>query len=203
VLPRIHFITDLPHTPARVIDEIVGMGVDAVQVRAKDLTDRELFEFTREVIRIACGRARVVVNDRLDIALSTGADGVHLGLDDLPVAEARRLAPEGFLIGGTCRTAAQALQAKADGADYVGAGPVFVSTTKAGLPDPLGLDTLAEIARVLPTIAIAGITAERVPAVMATGAYGVAVIAAVSRAPDPPRAAREVVDAVLAPQRVR
>lgn len=83
MLPRIHFITDLPHTPARVIDEIVGMGVDAVQIRAKDLTDRELFEFTREVIRIVGGRATVVVNDRLDIALSTGADGVHLGLDDL------------------------------------------------------------------------------------------------------------------------
>lgn len=203
MLPRIHFITDLPHTPASVVDEIVGMGVDAVQIRAKDLTDRELYEFTREVIRTVSGRATVIVNDRLDIALATGADGVHLGLDDLPVAAARRLAPEGFLVGGTCRNAAQARRAKADGADYVGAGPVFVSTTKAGLPPPLGLNALAEIAGVLPTVAISGITAERIPAVMATGAHGVAVIAAVSRAPDPGRAAREVVDAVLAPQRVR
>lgn len=203
MLPRIHLITDLPRTPASVIEDIVGMGVDAVQIRAKHLSDRELFAFTADVIRVVGGRAKVIVNDRLDIALATGADGVHLGLDDLPIAAARRLAPEGFLVGGTCRTASQARQAKADGADYVGAGPVFASTTKAGLPSPVGLEALAEIAAVLPAIAISGITAQRIPAVMTAGAHGVAVIAAVSRAPDPPRAAREVIDAVLAPQRVR
>jgi thiamine-phosphate pyrophosphorylase len=203
VLPRIHVITDLPHTPLGVIDDIVGMGVDAIQVRAKDLTDRELFEFTVGVIGVVDGRAKVIVNDRLDIALAAGADGVHLGLDDLPVAEARRLAPAGFLIGGTCRTVAQALIARAAGADYVGVGPVFVSTTKAGLPDPLGLCPLAEISGILPVIAISGITVDRIPEVMAAGAHGVAVIAAVSRAADPPREARRVVDAVLAPIAVR
>lgn len=201
MLPRIHVITDLPHTPLDLLDEIVGTGVDAIQVRAKHLTDRELFDLVAEVIRTVGGRAKVIVNDRLDIAFATGADGVHLGLDDLPVAEARRLAPEGFLIGGTCRNVAQARLARADGADYVGAGPIFTSTTKAGLPDPLGLTSLADIARVLPTIAISGITADRVPVVMAAGAHGVAVVASVSRAPDPVAASREVVDAVLAPAR--
>ncbi|MDQ3156099.1 MAG: thiamine phosphate synthase [Actinomycetota bacterium] len=203
MLPRIHVITELPCTPPAVIDEIVGMGVDAIQVRAKDLTDRELFDFTVTVIRTVGARAKVIVNDRLDIALASGADGVHLGLTDLPVARARRLAPEGFLVGGTCRNVVDALRAKEDGADYVGVGPIYPSTTKTGLPDPIGLSTLGEIARLLPVIAISGITLERIPQIMAAGAHGVAVIAAVSRAPDPARAAREVVDAVQLPLVVR
>ena len=196
MLPRVHVITDLPYTPLEVIDEIVSLGVDAVQVRAKQLTDRELLEFAREVVRTVGDRAKVIVNDRLDIALAVGADGVHLGLDDLAVAHARRLAPAGFLIGGTCRNVLQARQAYADGADYVGVGPIYRSTTKAGLPEPLGLDTLAAVSEILPAIAISGITVERVPEVMAAGAHGVALIAAVSRAPDPARAARDVVDTV-------
>jgi thiamine-phosphate pyrophosphorylase len=198
VLPRVHVITDLPHTPPELIDEIVRLGVDAVQVRAKHLTDRELFEFAEGVVRTVRKRARVIVNDRLDIALAAGADGVHLGLDDVPVAPARRLAPNGFLIGGTCRNARQARQAYADGADYVGVGPIYPSTTKQGLPEPLGLHVLAEISGILPAIAISGITVDRVPGVMAAGAHGVALIAAVSRAPDPTRAARDVVAAVHA-----
>jgi thiamine-phosphate pyrophosphorylase len=197
VLPRVHVITDLPHTPPEMIDEIVRLGVDAVQVRAKHLTDRELFEFARDVVRTVGGRAKIIVNDRLDIALAVGADGVHLGLDDVPVAQARRLTPVGFLVGGTCRNASQARRARADGADYVGVGPIYRSTTKAGLPEPLGLTALTEIAGILPTIAISGITVDRVPDVMATGCHGVALIAAVSRASDPARAARDVVDAML------
>ena len=199
MLPRIHVITDLPHTTVHVIDEIVGMGVDAIQVRAKHLTDRELLDFTVEVIRAVDGRAKVIVNDRLDIAFAAGADGVHLGLDDLPVAKARRLAPEGFLIGGTCRNVAQARQAQADGADYVGVGPIYPSTSKIGLPDPIGLAILGDVAAVLPAIAISGIDAGRIRDVMAAGAHGVAVVAAISRAPDPAAAAREVIDAVLSP----
>ncbi len=198
MLPRVHVITDLPHTPPEVIDQIVSAGVDAVQVRAKHLTDRHLFEFARDVVRTVGNRARVIINDRLDIALAAGAGGVHLGLDDLPVAQARRLAPKGFLIGGTCRNVAQARQAYADGADYVGVGPIYPSTTKPGLPKPLGVATLTEISGILPAIAISGITVDRVPDVMAAGAHGVALIAAVSRASDPARAAREVVAAVHA-----
>jgi len=198
VLPRVHVITDLPHTPPEMIDEIVSAGADAVQVRAKHLTDRELYELAQDVVRTVGARAKVIVNDRLDIALAVGADGVHLGLDDLPVARARRLAPAGFLIGGTCRNVQHARQAYADGADYVGVGPIYPSTTKTGLPEPLGFDALSAISEIIPAIAISGITAERVPEVMAAGAHGVAVIAAVSRASDPPRAARDVVAAVRA-----
>lgn len=198
MLPRVHVITDLPHIAPEMIDEIVSAGVDAVQVRAKHLTDRELFEFAQDVVRTVGNRARVIVNDRLDIALAAGADGVHLGRSDVPVAQARRLAPHGFLIGATCRNAGQARQAHVDGADYVGAGPIYPSTTKSGLPAPLGLDALAEISGILPAIAISGITVDRVPEVMAAGVHGVALIAAVSRTPDPPLAARDIVTAVLA-----
>lgn len=196
MLPRVHVITDLPYTPPEMIDGIVRTGVDAVQVRAKHLTDRKLFEFAQDVVRTVGTRAKVIVNDRLDIALAAGAGGVHLGLDDVPVAQARRLAPRGFLVGGTCRNLGQARQAYADGADYVGVGPIYPSTTKQGLPEPLGLDALAAISGILPAIAISGITTDRVPDVMAAGAHGVAVIAAVSRAADPARAARDVVTAV-------
>jgi thiamine-phosphate pyrophosphorylase len=172
--------------------------VDAVQVRAKHLDDRELLSFARDVIAaVRPAGAKVVVNDRLDVALAAGADGVHLGLDDLPVPEARALAPDGFLVGGTCRHAEHARAAREAGADYVGVGPVYPSTTKTtGLPDPIGLGTLRLAAAVLPAIAISGITVERVPEVMAAGAYGVAVVAALSRAEDPAAAAETLVAAV-------
>lgn len=199
VLPRIHCITDFSsyddHALA-VLDAVVAEGVDAVQVRAKSLTDRELWAFTRALVdRLAGTPARVIVNDRLDIALAAGAHGVHLGLTDLPVAEARRLAPQGFLVGGTCRNVEHAQTARAQAADYVGVGPVYPTTTKEGLPDPIGLDVLREAAQLLPAVAISGINAERTPDVMATGAYGIAVASAICRSPDPVLAAKGLVDA--------
>lgn len=201
VLPRIHCITDFPCTERETLDllaDVVDEGVDAVQVRAKHLNDRDLVAFTRMVIdRLRTTSAKVIVNDRLDIALAAGANGVHLGLDDLTVADARRIAPAGFLIGGTCRGPEDAQRAKAEGADYVGVGPVYPTATKDGLPDPIGLETLRETAKILPAIAIAGINADRVPDVMAAGAYGVAVVGAISRADHPRNAAQEIVDAVL------
>lgn len=115
----------------------------------------------------------MIVNDRLDLA----------------VADARALAPAGFLVGATCRSPEHAARARADDA---GVGPVH-ATTKLGLPNPLGLDVLAATAREIPAIAIGGITAVRVRDVMATGAHGVA---AVWEDPDPPRAAREIAELV-------
>lgn len=200
VLPRIHCITDLPSYDNRalsLLEAVVREGVDAVQVRAKSVSDREVVAFTRALVeRLAGTPAAVIVNDRVDIALVAGAQGVHLGRDDLAVAEARRLAPEGFLVGGTCRNADQAREAKAQGADYVGVGPVYPTTTKSGLPDPIGLDVLRDAARVLPAIAISGINAERAPEVMAAGAYGIAVASAICRSPQPGLSARELVGAV-------
>ena len=201
VLPRIHCITDLRTRPAdsclALLEAVCRAGVDAVQVRAKHLTDRELVGFTRDVVAsVRPLGATVVVNDRVDVALAADADGVHLGRDDLSVADARRQVPDGFLVGGTCRGVQHAERARDEGADYVGVGPVFPTSSKTGLPDPVGVGTLRQVAPVLPTVAISGITGERVPEVMAAGAHGIAVIAAISRAQDPVAAARDLVAAV-------
>lgn len=121
-----------------------------------------------------------------------------MGSNDLPIADAKALVPAGFLIGATCRHRADAERARADGADYAGVGPVHLSSTKMGLPDPIGLRALSAAAQSIPAIAIGGITADRVPAVLRAGAHGVAVAAAVWQALDPPRAAKEIVDLVHA-----
>ena len=190
LVPRFHVIT--PVVPVVSLRAIVAEGVDAIQVRDKSADDRTLLEFARAVRSLGIC---VIVNDRVDIALASGADGVHLGAADLPVAAARRLAP-GLMIGATCRSRDDAVAARDAGASYVGVGPVFESTTKTDLPSPLGLSGLAAVGGALPMIAIAGITAARVPAVLSAGAHGVAVVAAVSEAPDPPAAAREFASAL-------
>lgn len=200
MVPRVHLITDLPLLDRAALDRVVALveaGVDAVQVRAKQATARELVAWTRSLVA-AVGPlgAAVLVNDRIDLALAAGADGVHLGLDDLSVADARALAPSGFLVGATCRGSEHAREARAAGADYAGVGPVHATTTKAGLPAPIGLEPLRAAARVLPVIAIGGLTAAHVPDVMAAGAHGVAVVSAVWSAEDPPAAAKEIVDLV-------
>jgi thiamine-phosphate pyrophosphorylase len=195
-VPRFHVIT--PVVPTALLCALVAEGVDAIQVRDKAADDRALLAFaTAAVQALRPLGARVIVNDRVDIALGAGADGVHLGATDVPVSVARSIGP-GLLVGATCRSFEEALAARDAGASYVGVGPVFESTTKAGLPSPLGLSGLAAVVGALPVVAIAGITADRVPSVLAAGAHGVAVVAAVSRAPDPRAAAREIASALRA-----
>ena len=199
LLPRIFCLVsssdDLALLPA-----FAGAGVAGFQVRDKAATTRELLALTAAVIeRVDAYDACVVVDDRLDVALASGAHGVHLGAVDLPLAEARRIADAvapGLLIGATCRDRA-AVEAAADaGADYAGFGPVFATTSKAGLPDPLGVDAVTAAAGVLPLIAIGGISTASAGAVRAVGAHGVAVIGGLWRQPDPHQAAKELVEAV-------
>ncbi|MGY0389495.1 thiamine phosphate synthase [Nocardioides sp. WG-D5] len=176
------------------------VGVTGFQVRDKTATTRELLALTAAVIeRVGTYEACVVVDDRLDVALAAGADGVHLGASDLPVAEARRIADAvapGLVIGATCRDRAAVEAAAAAGADYAGFGPVFATTSKAGLPSPLGVAAVTDAAGVLPLIAIGGISAESAGPVHAAGAHGVAVIGGLWRQPDPLQAAKELVKAV-------
>ena len=196
LVPRFHVIT--PVVPTSLLHGLVSAGVDAIQVRDKDADDRALLSFVRmavDAVRpLGC---RVIVNDRVDVALAGGADGVHLGARDLPVSAARALAP-GLIVGATCRSHDEVVAAKDAGATYAGVGPVFETVTKTGLPAPLGTAGLAAATGVLPVVAIAGITAARVPGVLAAGAHGVAVAAAVGRAPDPPAAAKEIASALFA-----
>ncbi len=176
-----------------LLGDLAEAGIDGFQVRDKLATTRELVELTRVVIgAVRPFGATVVVDDRLDVALATGADGVHLGADDLPVELAVASAPH-LLVGATCRDRGDVERAAAAGAAYAGFGPVFATTSKVGLPPALGVPAVAAASGVLPLMAIGGIAAGRVRPVLDAGAHGVAVIGAIWRAPDPVAAAKELV----------
>lgn len=207
---QLHVVTDgrPSRDPLAVLEAVLSVGrgpagggaaVDVVQVRAKGLSDRDLYGFAGAVLA-AC-RARsvaCVVNDRVDLALAVGADGVHLGDEDLPVEVARRLLGPAAIVGATARDAKGAQAVVAAGASYVGVGPCFATATKDGLPDPIGPGGLAAVVAAVaaPVVAIGGVTAERVPALRAAGAAGVAVVGAVSEAEDPAAAVRALRDAL-------
>lgn len=175
-----------------LLPALADAGVDGFQVRAKSLDGRALTALVERVVgAVRPAGAMVLVNDRLDVALAAGADGVHLGRVDVPVAAARRIAPD-LVVGATCRTRAEVESAARDGASYAGFGPVFATASKEGLPDPLGPAAVSAAAGVLPLIAIGGIDAARVAAVVAAGAHGVAVIGGIWRQPDPVSAAKEL-----------
>lgn len=156
----------------------VARGVDLIQVREKDLSGRALEDLVRQTVRTArSGRARVLVNDRLDVALASGAHGVHLPADGHPVSAVRKLVPAGFLIGRSTHSLEEARRADSEGADLLVFGPVFETTSKPG-ERPVGLDALAEVVRQVrtPVFALGGVGPGEVRAVATTGAAGVAGI---------------------------
>lgn len=175
---------DHPVEQARVA---IGGGARVVQLRMKDAPAGAVLEAARQVVALAAGRALVIVNDRADLALLAGADGVHLGDDDLPVPEARRLVGPGLLVGRTTRTLGEARAAVEAGADHVGYGPIFASRSKALPVPPRGVAALAEVAGALgvPVVAIGGIGEATIGEVARAGAACAAVIDAVFGSPDP------------------
>jgi thiamine-phosphate pyrophosphorylase len=200
---RLQVLTDLEADadPLLVVDAALAAGAPVIQVRAKALTDRELFGLAEAVVsRCRAAGATSLIDDRLDVAMATGADGVHLGDEDLPVDVARRVLGPDAVIGATARDPESARARVAEGADYLGVGPTYDTTTKLGLPTALGPTAVGEVAAAVdvPVIAISGITAARVPEVMAAGVHGVAVVAAVSRADDPGRATTDLLSAIEA-----
>lgn len=201
LLGRCHLITD-PRSGLAQLDVVraaVEAGIDAVQVRVKGAGDAEVLELVTAVLAVcAPAGAQCIVDDRVDVVMAAGADGVHLGAEDLPVAAARAIAGPRLLIGATARDAESAASAIAAGASYVGVGPAFASSTKPDLPPPIGIAGVAAVcdAVAVPVIAIGGITPARAGALISAGAYGVAVTAAIHRADDPAAAAAELVAAV-------
>ena len=171
---------------ARRIEDAVKAGVDWVQIREKELPARKLADLTRGAIeaseRAAGGRARILVNDRFDVAWAAGAAGVHAGETSLPIgalAEARRtLGSKSFLVGASCHARSEVASAAADGADYVFFGPVFTTPSKAAFGAPQGLAKLAEACKAarIPVIAIGGITVENAGSCREAGAAGIAAI---------------------------
>jgi len=162
------------------VRRVTVAGVDWIQVRERDLSGRALAELVTEVLKIARAGARptrVLVNDRLDVALATGADGVHLPSHGLPTGAVRGLAPAGFLIGRSCHSPADVQAAAAEGADLCVLGPVFATPSKADMGPPLGLSAFRSLGDVtIPVLALGGVTLENAAACRAAGAAGLAAI---------------------------
>jgi thiamine-phosphate pyrophosphorylase len=201
-------ITDASCGEGRSIVDVVRAalagGARSIQLRGKDQPAREQAALARALLRETrrCG-ALLFVNDRLDVALAAGADGAHLGQDDLPMDAARRIAPPGFLVGVSAETPELARAAERAGADYVGTGPVYATGSKADAGEAVGCGRIEEVARAvrIPAVGIGGIEAGNAGEVVRAGAVGVAVISAVMRAADPERATRRLLDAVAAARR--
>jgi thiamine-phosphate pyrophosphorylase len=168
------------HTLDATIAQAIAAGVDWVQIREKDLPARRLLALTEAAVKHARqqGRTRVMVNDRLDVALAAHAHGVHLGTRSMPVDLVRRLAPREFVVGVSCHSLEEARAAEAAGADYLLLGPIFPTPSKLQYGPPLGLARLREVTSQvsIPVIALGGITADRVAACREHGAAGIAAI---------------------------
>ena len=195
----LYFIADVSAARGRDLAALVEAaaegGVTAVQLRAKELGTRDFLNLALRLIeRLAERRVPLLINDRVDVALACGAAGVHLGQEDLPVADARRLLGKGRVIGLSVNTLPEALAAEASGADYIGLGPIFATATKVTALPVLGAEGVAAVrAKVkLPIVAIGGVNEENARRLIEAGADGVAVVSALMNAPDPAAAARRL-----------
>lgn len=170
-------------------------GVTAVQLRVKSWPARDFFAAAQTLAGIAKQRgALFIVNDRIDVALACGADGAHLGQSDIPIDAARRLVPEDFIIGCSAHTNRQALEARGQGADYIGSGSAFATGTKSDVVviGPEGVrDTLRGVG--LPGVAIGGITFDKLALLADCGCCGVSIVSEIMNAPDPKRRSRELI----------
>ncbi|MQA28007.1 MAG: thiamine phosphate synthase [Micromonosporaceae bacterium] len=210
---RLHLITDsrpgrntlgVVTAAMRAAREAVDLGVGplCVQVRVEDeMTDRDAYELSGRVAALCRDAGAVcLVNDRLHIALAVGANGGHVGAEDLPVAAARGVLGPYAVVGATAREPDTAKRHVADGATYLGVGPAYASPTKTSLPAPIGPVGVAAVAGAVrvPVIAIGGVTPDRVAELTDAGAHGVAVIGAINSAPDPHTATLEFFRALAA-----
>ena len=206
-MPRVDFplylITDRHQTAGRplahLIEAAVRSGLRAVQLREKDLDTRQLFGLAQEVLNCTRqGQACLLVNDRVDLALAVGADGVHLRSSSLPVKVTRRLLGPDRLIGVSTHSVEEVVRAESEGADFVVLGPVYQTASKHTYGDPIGLRPFEEASQRsrLPIFAIGGLTPSRVGEVRKAGAYGVAVISSILSAPSVESVTRQFLDAL-------
>ena len=199
-VPLVVYVTDRrefglgePEAAARLLQTIENAaraGVDAVQIREKDLTTRAMLELAGAAVSRAA-ESKILVNDRLDVALASGAAGVHLGAESVGVRDvvafrAAGRAPADFLIGRSCHSLDEAIAAERDAADYLFFGPVFATPSKARFGPPQGIPHLARVCRSvrIPVLAIGGITLENAGSCVAAGAAGVAAIRLFQQAGD-------------------
>lgn len=176
-----------------IVAEAVAGGVTMVQLREKAASTRAFVAEAEALLRLLRPHGvPLVINDRVDVALAVGADGVHVGQDDMAVPLVRRLVGPAMLIGLSITCEADMARPDAGAADYLGVGPVFAQATKPDAAPPLGLEGLARLARSAkrPVLAIGGIDAGNADAVLRAGAHGLAIVSAIMAAPDPRAAAR-------------
>jgi thiamine-phosphate pyrophosphorylase len=209
---RLYALVDPERAGGRDLAELARLladgGATLIQLRDKQGTTRTMIEQARAIkAALASSRVPLVINDRVDVALAADADGVHVGQDDMDPADAHRLLGPGAIIGLSVKTLAQARAAPVEQLDYVAIGGVFATASKDNPDPPIGRDGLASIAAAIrarttafPIVAIAGIDGSNAADVIAAAADGIAVISALSLAPDPAQAAenlRGVVDEAL------
>jgi thiamine-phosphate pyrophosphorylase len=201
---NLYLITDrklLP--PGRGLVETVSAALDGgvrmVQLREKDLPAAELYPLALELRQLTRRHgARLLINDRIDVALAVEADGVHLGGHSLPVAVARKILGPGRLIGVSTHHPVEIVSAQRDGADFATFGPVFFTVSKAAYGEPVGLERLREActATPLPVFALGGIGADRLPALRAAGCTRAACISAIMAATDPALVAVDLISSL-------
>ena len=195
----LYLVADAEFVAGRDLLGLVGAavrgGVTVVQLRAKNLSSRDFLELgIRTADLLARTGVPLLVNDRLDIALACGAAGVHLGQEDMPVPQARRILGRDRTIGVSVNTPEEALRAEREGADYIGAGPAYATATKETALSVLGPEGIGRVKRSvqIPVVAIGGISATNAADLQKSGADGIAVISAILGAPDARRAAEEL-----------
>lgn len=202
MIDKLHYISQQPQngTHAGAIKAALDAGCKWVQLRVKDQPEDIILQYAIEAVKLCDGYgARLIVNDHPEIAKKAGAHGLHLGLQDMPIQQARQIVGPDMIIGGTANTFAHVKQRVAEGADYIGLGPYRFTTTKQKLSPILGLDgywdimdqmRLANIR--IPVIAIGGIVPADIPLIIQSGVYGVALSGAITHATN----ARQVVSKI-------
>ena len=200
----LYLVTDRTLSRGRSTIEIVKAalsgGITCVQLREKACSTREFIAEARIIQPLLAEREiPLIINDRLDVALAVGADGVHLGQSDMHISDARRIGGDRLIIGVSAESIEDAVEAERNSADYIGISPVFSTPTKTDTAPPLGLAGVAKIRELvgIPIVGIGGINRDNAASVTATGADGIAVVSAIVSADDPGAASAEL-NAIIA-----
>lgn len=207
-LPNIYLITDRNQVTSereyfKTIEELLAAGVGMIQLREKDLSAADIYSYATRLRELTLQYdAKLLINDRLDIAEAVSADGVQLGISTLPIDIARRQLGNDAIIGVSTHSLQEALAAQSKGASFVTYGPVFHTPSKAIYGEPMGTEALQAICRSvsIPVFALGGIKARNLPQITHSGMYGVAVISALMAAPSPSTAFQELIQALEQPK---
>jgi thiamine-phosphate pyrophosphorylase len=204
-LPHLYLITDRQQLADKdqfleIIAELLQAGVKMIQLREKDLSAAELYPLAKSLRKMTHHHnCRLIINDRIDLALAVKADGVHLGNHSLPINVARKILGSRFLIGASTHSAAEVESASRQGADFVTYGPIYFTPSKAGYGNPVGVESLHDVATVssIPIYALGGIKEDNARTTLEAGAHGIAVISALLSAPSPTRAYKSLSEHIL------